>query len=97
MTKMKICKWEVTNYLQTQEDVTHYLLSALEEDNPQLWMAAIRDVVKVYGTAEVSKQIGIKEEDLNRFLSKNEELNLIIFLKIVRYLGLNFTTKPFSK
>ncbi len=47
MTKpIKTTRWDVTDYLETAEDVEDYLAEALEDGDPQLIDAALEDAAR---------------------------------------------------
>ena len=48
-TKTTTNPWDITRYLESDEDIAAYLDAALEEDDPALRAAALGDVVRAKG------------------------------------------------
>ena len=47
MTKLK--KFDAADYLDNEETIAEYLTAALEDENPEMFLAAIHDVAKARG------------------------------------------------
>ncbi|MDO9557726.1 MAG: putative addiction module antidote protein [Coriobacteriia bacterium] len=87
-TKTTTHAWDVTRYLETDEDVAAYLDAALEEDDPALLAAALGDVARARGMTEIARETGLGRESLYKALSTDGNPEFGTVQKVVRSLGL---------
>lgn len=55
---MKLAKFDAAEYLDKEEVIAEYLNVALEDDNPNVFLTAVRDVAKARGITELAKNAG---------------------------------------
>ena len=53
---MKISQWDAADYLETPEDIAHYLEAALEDGDSSLIAAAIGDVARSNGLTVIAAE-----------------------------------------
>jgi probable addiction module antidote protein len=80
--------WDITRYLETDEDVAAYLDAALEEDDPALFAAALGDVARAKGMTVIARESGLGRESLYKALSTDGNPEFATVMKVVRSLGL---------
>lgn len=61
--------FDVAEYLDNQQVIAEYLTAAIEDPNPDVFLAALGDVAKARGMAEIAKQAGLGRESLYKALS----------------------------
>ena len=88
MTKTKTCPWDVTEHLETAEDMAAYLEAALEEGDPALVAAAMGDIARAKGITQIARETGLGRESLYKALSPEGNPEFATVLKVVRALGL---------
>jgi len=88
MAKTQTRPWDVTEHLETDEDMAAYLEAALEEGDPALVAAALGDIARAKGMAQIAREAGLGRESLYRALSPEGNPELATVLKVVRALGL---------
>ncbi len=95
MAKTKTRPWDVAEHLETEEDMALYLEAALEEGDPALVAAALGDIARAKGMAQISRKTGLGRESLYKALSSEGNPEFATVLKVVRALGLQLhaTTK----
>jgi probable addiction module antidote protein len=81
-------KWDVVEYLKTEEDMAAYLEAALEENDPTLVAAALGDIAKAKGMTQIAKKAGLGRESLYKALSPDGNPEFSTILKVVSALGL---------
>ena len=86
--KTKTRRWDVVDYLETGEDMAAYLEAALEAGDASLVSAALGDIARAKGFAEISRQTGLGRAGLSRALSADGKPELSTVLKVVHALGL---------
>lgn len=87
-------KYNTSDYLQTPEEVALYLDAALEEDDPKLLLAALRDVVNSQGgMVMIAERTGLNRESLYKALSESGNPKLSTLFEIIKSLGLHLSVK----
>ncbi|HBH86566.1 MAG TPA: putative addiction module antidote protein [Syntrophaceae bacterium] len=81
-------KWDVVDFLKTEEDMAAYLEAALEENDSTLVAAALGDIARAKGMTHIAKRAGLGRESLYKALSLDGNPELSTILKIVSALGL---------
>ena len=93
--KEKFSRWDVVDYLKTERDMAGYLEACMEEagDDAAFIAAALGDIARARGMAQLAKDTGISREGLYKALSPDGNPSLATVLKVVKALGLKLTTK----
>lgn len=93
--KEKFSRYDVVDYLKTEEDIAAYLEACMEEagDDAAYIAAALGDIARARGMAQLAKDTGISREGLYKALSPDGNPSLATVLKVVKALGLKLTTK----
>jgi probable addiction module antidote protein len=86
--KLKTTKWDVVDYLKTDEDMANYLEAAIEDSDPALISAALGDIARAKGMSQVARKAGLGRESLYKALSPNGNPEFATILKVVKALGL---------
>ena len=91
--KETFSRWDAADYLKSEEDMAAYLQACLEEspDDPALVAAALGDIARARGMAQLAKQTGLTREGLYKALSSDGNPSLGTVLKVLKALGLKFT------
>lgn len=87
--------FDAADYLKTEEDMVAYLEAAMAEaeDDPQIVAAALGDIARAHGMAQLSRSTGLGRESLYKALSVGGNPSLGTVLKVVRALGLKLTAQ----
>ena len=90
MSKPKIESrpWDPAAYLKSDEDIAHYLEAAFEDGDPSLVAAALGDVARAKGMAQIAEAAGLGRESLYKALSKKGNPEFGTVLKVMHALGL---------
>ncbi|HDR15088.1 MAG TPA: putative addiction module antidote protein [Desulfobacteraceae bacterium] len=93
--KTKTRPWDAAEHLETQEDMAAYLEAALKDGEPALVTAALGDIARAKGMADIAKETGLGRESLYKALSPEGNPEFATVLKVVKALGLrlNATTR----
>ena len=78
-------KYDVADYLNTDEDMTLYLEACFEEAGDD---AALGDVARAKGMTDIAAATGLTREGLYRTLSKDGNPSFSAILKVMKALGL---------
>ena len=94
MAETKARSWDAAEHLATEEDMAAYLEAALEEDDPQLFAAALGDIARAKGMTEIARKAGLGRESLYKALAPDGNPEFATILKVMRSLGLKLHAKP---
>ncbi|WP_419926204.1 DNA-binding protein [Candidatus Poriferisocius sp.] len=85
--------WNASDHLRTEDDMVAYLDTVLAESNPELTVAALKDIARAQGKAEVVEDAGLMPDELS--ICKDLELGSV--LKVLDALGLRLLAAPASR
>lgn len=88
MEKIKTTQWDVTKYLETEEDMVAYLEAALEDGDTALISAALGDIARAKGMTQIARKTGLGRESLYKALSPEGNPEFSTVLKVIDALGL---------
>jgi probable addiction module antidote protein len=86
--KIKTIAWDAAAYLKSDDDIAHYLEAAFEDGDPSLVAAALGDVARAKGMAQIAQAAGLGRESLYKALSKEGNPEFSTVLKVMHALGL---------
>ena len=92
--KLNITPYDTADYLKTEEDIAGYINTVLEENDPQLLIAALGDVARARGMSDVARSAGASREHLYRSLRDTGNPSAITLLKIIKALGIQLHASP---
>ena len=78
----KIKPFDAADYLDNDEVIAEYLNAALEDENPDVFLAAISDVAKARGMSRLAKDAGLGRESLYKALSPGAKPRYDTVLKL---------------
>ncbi len=85
---VKISQWDVADYLETPEDIAHYLEAVFEDGDSSLIAAAIGDVARSKGMTSIAAETGLGRESLYKALSMDGNPGFANVLSVLKALGL---------
>lgn len=66
--QLGLAPFDASDYLDNEEVITEYLAAALEDPDPDAFLAAVCDVAKARGMTEVAANAGLGRESLYKAL-----------------------------
>lgn len=90
---MKTSKFDAVQYLDSEEMISEYLTAAMEDENPDVFLAALSDVAKARGIAQLAHDTGLGRESLYKTLSPGAKPRFDTIMKITRALGVPLSVK----
>jgi probable addiction module antidote protein len=82
--------FDVADYLDNDEVIAEYLSAAVEDPNPDVFLAALGDVAKVRGMAQIAKDAGLGRESLYKALNTGAHPRYETVSAVLRALGVKF-------
>jgi probable addiction module antidote protein len=80
-------KWDVVDHLDTEEDMAFYLEACLDENDPALVVAALGDIARARGMAQLARETGLTREGLYKALSADGNPSFATVMKVMNALG----------
>ena len=95
VTQMKkASKWDMADYLDSQEVITQYLNAALEDGNPAVVSAALGDIARAKGMTQLSRETGVSRDGLYKSLCATGNPSLSTFQSVINAMGLKMVVEP---
>ena len=96
MGTLKLRKWDAVEYLKTEEDMAVYLDACMEEagDDAAFIAAALGDIARAKGMAQLARETGLGRESLYKALSGEGNPSFATILKVMHALGLKLAAQP---
>jgi len=91
---VKISKFDAVDYLDSEEMMAEYLTAAMEDENPDVFLAALADVAKARGISQLAKDTGLGRESLYKTLAPGAKPRFDTIMKITKALGISLAVKP---
>jgi probable addiction module antidote protein len=97
MTKTETTIWDPADHFTSTDDMAAYLEAALEDGDPRLVAAALGDIARAKGMAQIAREAGLGRESLYKTLSTSGNPELATVLKVISALGLQLHASPAVK
>jgi probable addiction module antidote protein len=82
--------FDATAYLDNDELIAEYLTAAADDPNPDVFIAALGDVAKARGMAQIARDAGLGRESLYKALSAGAHPRYETVSAVLRALGVKF-------
>lgn len=90
--KITFSKFEAADYLDSEEVMAEYLVAAMEDADPDVFLAALRNIAKARGMMQVAEDAGLNRESLYKALAPGAKPRFQTIQKVMDSLGLRLTT-----
>ena len=89
----KLSRFDVADYLTTEEDIKEYLEVSLESDDPEHIIRAINDVARARGMNELAQKMGVGRASLYKSLNGSTKPRFETICKALNALGFQLSIK----
>ena len=90
----RFARFDPADYLDDEETIAEYLTAALEDPNPDVLLAAVRDVARARGMSELAKGAGLGRESLYKALTPGAKPRYDTILKVLHAMGIKLSASP---
>ncbi|MBV8565143.1 MAG: putative addiction module antidote protein, partial [Methylobacteriaceae bacterium] len=80
-------KFDASKYLDTEEAIAEFLAAALEDENPDVFIAALGTIAKARGMTQIAREAGLGRESLYKTLTPGSKLRYDTVRKLMNALG----------
>ncbi len=77
--------------LEDAEQATAYLNAALEDDDQEVFLLALRDVAEAHGISRLAQEAQLNRENLYRMLSREGNPQLTSLIALLKSMGLRLS------
>lgn len=89
--RIRLSEFDPSDYLDNDEVIAQYLTAALEDGNPQVFLAAVGDVAKARGMSNIAESTGLGRESLYKAFAPGAKPRYDTVLKVLRSLGVRLS------
>ena len=94
--KMKTTKFDIADYLDSNEMIAEYLNVVLEEGDDTEIVAAIGHVAKAIGMTKIAEQTGMSMPSLYKALSEGAKPQFSTIMKVLKAVGGQLQINPLT-
>lgn len=92
-TKVRFKRFEAADFLKSEAAIEEFLAAAMEDPNPDVFLAALGEVAKVRGIAALAERSDLGRESLYKTLAPGAKPRYETICKLVDALGVKLTVK----
>jgi probable addiction module antidote protein len=85
--RIRLKEFDASAYLDNDEVIAEYLTAALEDGNPDVFLAAVGDVAKARGMSVMAESTGLARESLYKAFAPGAKPRYDTVLKVLQSLG----------
>ncbi len=85
--KPEVKQFDAAEYLDNDEAIAEYLTATMDDPNPDVFLAALGDVAKARGMAEIAKTSGLGRESLYKALASGAHPRYETVQAVLKALG----------
>lgn len=93
---METSKFDIADYLDSDEMIVEYLNAALEDGDENAIIVAIGNIAKAIGMTKIAERTGLSRPSLYKALSEGSKPQFSTILKVLRAIGGNIQINSFS-
>ena len=93
---METTKFDIADYLDSNEMITEYLNEVLENGNENDLVKAIGNVAKAIGMTKIAEKAGLSRPSLYKALSDGSKPQFSTIMKVLKAVGGEIKLNPIS-
>ncbi|WP_019039540.1 addiction module antidote protein [Psychroflexus tropicus] len=93
---METTKFDIADYLDSEEMIAEYLNTVLEDGNSSDLIVAIGHIAKSIGMTKIAEKTGMSRPSLYKALSDGSKPQFETIIKVLRAIGGQINVKPMS-
>jgi probable addiction module antidote protein len=93
---MELTKFEIADYLDSNEMIAEYLNEVLEYGNESDLVCAIGNVAKAIGMSKIAEKSGLSRPSLYKALSDGAKPQFSTIMKVLKAIGGKVSVNPLS-
>ena len=93
MEKITVSDWNLSDEINTKEDVIGILEAALEENDMEFLFKVLGDIARSKGMAQIARELNLNRESLYRSLSQEGNPSFSTVAKVLDNLGFQLSIR----
>lgn len=93
---MELTKFDIADYLDSNEMIAEYLNEVLEQGNEDDLVTAIGHVAKAIGMTKIAEKSGLSRPSLYKALSNGAKPQFSTIMKVLKAIGGQIKVNPIS-
>jgi probable addiction module antidote protein len=93
---MEVSKFDISDYLDSNEMIAEYLNEVLEQGNENDLITAIGNVAKAIGMTKIAEKSGLSRPSLYKALSEGSKPQFSTIIKVLKAVGSQINVNPIS-
>ena len=93
---MDISKFDIADYLDSNEMIAEYLNVVLEEGNDSEVIVAIGNIAKAIGMTKIAEETGMSRPSLYKALSEGAKPQFSTIMKVLKAVGGQIRVNPIN-
>ncbi len=85
--------FEIADYLDSDEMIAEFLAAAIEDENSEVFIAALGHIAKAKGMSEIARETGLGRESLYKALKEGAKPRYETVAKVLSALGVRLTVE----
>lgn len=94
---METSKFDIADYLDSNEVIVEYLNEVLEEGNDSDMITAIGNIAKAIGMTKIAEETGLSRPSLYKALSYGAKPQFSTIMKVLKAIGGEVKINPITK
>jgi len=94
ITVAKLPDFDVTELLQSEQDIAEYLTLVIEDGDTGLLAATLGDIARARGMTQLAQQAGIGRESLYKALRPDASPRFDTLIRVFKALGVKLVAQP---
>ncbi|MEN9884509.1 MAG: hypothetical protein RLZZ420_1726 [Bacteroidota bacterium] len=96
LKRLQTSKFDIADYLDSNEMIAEYLNSVLEEGNDTEIVTAIGHIAKAIGMTKIAEETGMSRPSLYKALSDGAKPQFSTIMKVLKAIGGQIRINPIS-
>jgi len=96
MIEMETTRFDIADYLDSEEMIAEYLNTVLEDGDSSDLIIAIRHIAKSIGMTKIAEKTGMSRPSLYKALSDGAKPQFGTIMKVLKAIGGQINVKPMS-
>lgn len=88
---IKTAKWDVTEFLDSEEKIFAYIEAAFEDGDPAIIKKSLGEVARARGMTLIAKDAGVTRETLYKALTEDGDPRLSTLVGVMKAMGLKLS------
>lgn len=93
---METSKFDIADYLDSNEMIAEYLNAVLEEGNDAEMVTAIGNIAKAIGMTKIAEETGMSRPSLYKALSEGAKPQFSTIMKVLKAIGGQIHINPIT-